>query len=63
MSRFLEYLCHRCKQTGACPVPYGISMLNAVALLRDAHGKFNPDCHAKYQGRWIEITGVADYNQ
>lgn len=60
--RFWDYHCSKCKQTGSCPVPFGTSALNGVILVVEAHSAFNPDCGKAYQGRWIEIIGMACYD-
>lgn len=61
MIRFWDYHCHKCKQTGSCPVPENTTALNAVSMVIQAHGLFNPDCDRAYQGRWLEIIGMAQY--
>ena len=63
MNRFWDYHCHKCKQTGSCPIPYETYAKNAVVIVIEAHGQFNPECHKSYQGRWIEIIGMMDYNE
>ncbi len=60
--RFWDYHCDMCGQTGSCPIPFDTSMLNAVVMVGEAHGQFNPKCHNQYQGRWIQIIGMACYD-
>ena len=55
-----DYRCHACNETGSCPVPADAPMMDAVAIVRNAHAGFNRQCDREEEGGEIRIFHVSE---